>query len=85
MQDKYFSYDPEAGFETHDSEEKAKAAAAESLQDYRDNAGEGWDELVEQVCWGEIKQITVMGEKTPAEHPEYDYLVDYALADTADA
>lgn len=54
--DKYFSYCPESGFDTFKTEELAKKAADEAIDWFRDNSNEGWDEVVANVCWGEIKQ-----------------------------
>jgi hypothetical protein len=52
----YFAYDPEFGFETYATQELAEAAANKLIADYAENAAEGWDEMVSQVVWGEIKQ-----------------------------
>ncbi len=63
----WFSYDDEHGFETHATEEEARKAAAESLDMYRDDAYEGWDEGVTNVCWGRIRQCVVELSRRPAE------------------
>lgn len=52
----YFAYDPECGFETYETAELAEASANSLIADYAENAAEGWDEMVSQVVWGEIKQ-----------------------------
>jgi hypothetical protein len=52
----YFAYDPECGFETYATAELAEAAANSIIADYAENSAEGWDEMVSQVVWGEIKQ-----------------------------
>lgn len=55
----YFCYDPETGFETHNTTEGAKQAAEDAIDYYRDHADEGWSEEVTGVCWGKILQRTV--------------------------
>ncbi len=60
MSGKFFSYCPDAGFDTFETEGEAKAAANTSIDYYRDNADEGWDEEVAQVCWGEVRQSATM-------------------------
>ena len=53
----WFSYDPGDGFETHDTETAARERAEKALQYYKDEAaGDGWDEEVEQICWGKCAQ-----------------------------
>ena len=47
----FFSYDPEQGFNTHTTAEKAKEEAESYIECYGDHAEEGWDQMVEQVCW----------------------------------
>ncbi len=69
---KHFSYCPESGFETHITETLAKECAEESINYFRDHADEGWDEAVNQVCWGEIKQETVMTDKKTIKEAEED-------------
>lgn len=56
---KYFSYDPTVGgygFETHDTAKEARARAEQVLADFLNT---GWDDvpdnLVEDICWGELK------------------------------
>lgn len=53
----WFSYDPGDGFEMHDTEAAARERAEKALEYYKDEAaGDGWDEEVEQVCWGKCAQ-----------------------------
>jgi hypothetical protein len=79
---RYFAYDPDAGFETFKTEQEAIDFANTIIDDYRDNAGDGWDEIVGQVCWGEIKQVAMMTNQQPAPPGrDFDYSCDYALAD----
>ena len=59
---KYFGYCVEYGFETFESEEKAKKWAKRVLDDERLRASEcGWyGDIVCSLCWGEIKQETTL-------------------------
>lgn len=79
---KYFSYDQECGFEWHETEEEAIQAAQDYIDDYRSNAGDGWSEAVESVCWGLIKQVAqaygMSADDSPDSDKEY---ADYALED----
>lgn len=59
MNNKYFTYDPDQGLETHPTAEKAKQEAEDFIDHYRDNEADGWDEFVEQVCWGVITEQAV--------------------------
>lgn len=56
----YFAHDPEAGTEFFRTEEEAIAYCNDAIQDCREQAMEDceWQELVENVCWGVIEQIT---------------------------
>ena len=58
---KFFSYDPEDGFQLHATEDEAKERAQIALDNYRDNAidDNGWGEEVEGVCWGNVRQNVV--------------------------
>lgn len=56
MKNKYFVYDADNGAEFFDTEEEAVSEANKCIQWYAKNAHEGWDEYVDQVCWGEVKQ-----------------------------
>lgn len=82
MTKRYFAYDPDTGFETFETEQEAINFANDVIDDYRDNAGDGWDEIVGQVCWGEIKQVALMTDKQPApKGGDFDYTCDYELGD----
>lgn len=78
----YFAYDPDVGFETFKTKQEAIDFANSVIDEYRENSGDGWDEIVGQVCWGEIKQQAMMTDEQPAP-PEsgFDYTCDYALGD----
>ena len=51
MEDKYFVYDPENGFETYATKEECEKEANELIQSYLQD---GWDEGVENVVSGII-------------------------------
>ena len=60
---KYFSYDPQGdGFDFHETAEQARDQAQQCIQIYLDD---GWDDMVEQVCWGEIKEIATKTNVRP--------------------
>jgi hypothetical protein len=79
----FYSYDPEEGFEIHDTAEQAKAAAQALMKIYEDCAPyDGWHEDQEALCWGELKQIqnaqiTFRRAGKPGE--EFDEYITYAL------
>ncbi|WP_158686374.1 hypothetical protein [Cronobacter sakazakii] len=81
---RFFMFDPENGFETYKTAEEAKAAAEEAIDYYRGDAGDGWHDEVEQVCWGEIKQETQQFDLRPLNAEDEsccDMICDYALKD----
>lgn len=93
MPNEFFSYS-EDGAEFHDTAEQAKAEVERRLNDYRDDAPEGWAEEVELLCWGEVKgrvEVTARRERCPdadcngecgddVHHSRsYDVEVDYEL------
>jgi hypothetical protein len=76
---KFFSYDPDDGFQLHATEGEAKTRAQNAIDLYRDNAAKGWAEGVEGVCWGNVRQLVV--EINIAPKNNYDDPCDYNLAD----
>lgn len=51
----FFSYCPEAGFETHKTIEEARDAAEVSVESFRDTAStDGWDDVVFNICYGVV-------------------------------
>ncbi len=56
---KYFGYCPESGFETFETKKEAKGYALSSIDYFREEASEGWPDEVSNVCWGEIKEVTM--------------------------
>jgi len=49
----WFCFDGHS-FEVHDTEEKARKHAEAAMQDWQDDAADGWDELSTQVCYGKV-------------------------------
>ena len=78
---KFFSYDPDDGFELHDSEEEAKECAQNAIDLYRDDAAERWAEGVERVCWGNVRQNVVEVNIAPT-NKHGEEAQGYNLADT---
>lgn len=68
---KFFSYCPDYGFEFHDSAGGAASAAQKSLDLFRDDAVDGWAEMVGDVCWGEVKQRSACVESAEATTCDY--------------
>lgn len=85
----YFSYgDDIGGFEEHVTAADARAAAEESLSYFRDDAADGWNDGVRNICWGVILggvEETESRPSTPDDpcHPDCHEFVDYALTDYA--
>lgn len=63
---KFFSFDPDNGFDFHNTAELAKAECEKAFQYHREEAAcDGWSEEVGQVCWGEIKEQAVLVREAP--------------------
>ena len=88
MSDKWFSYDHDDGFEIHAAEAEARERAEHRLSLYRDDAGDGWPEEVDSICYGRVGGRVVETERRPATEddgiPGCDEYVDYALEETPD-
>lgn len=56
MKHKYFAYESDFGFETFETDELAREAAEGAIDRYREDADDGWDDNVANVCWGVIAQ-----------------------------
>lgn len=80
---RFFVHDPDGDIEKVKTQQEAIDKANSLLEFYRENsADDGWDELAEQIFWGEIKQTAEMVNKEPApEGSGFDYTCDYALTD----
>lgn len=91
MNYKYFGYCPDAGFELFLTEKEAKQYAQDAVDWFRDEALEGWSEEVTNVCWGELKQETVITDRKTIKEAEEELglslpayvsgYVDYGLKD----
>ena len=73
--DRFFSYCPDCGFETHTTSEEARDSADAHLDHFRDYACDGWNDDVTQICWGEIRETVDETERRPY-NPETDYMID---------
>ncbi len=61
----YFSFDG-CDFHFHDEEEEAKKNAVDALDEFRDEADDGWCELSSQVCWGIVIGKCQVTDERPA-------------------
>ena len=77
---RFFSYDPNDRIRFHDTSEEAQAEAQHAFDLYEQDASEGWDENVDEVCWGEIKGTVQMTSRRPYD-PEQDSHLDPAEVD----
>jgi hypothetical protein len=70
----YFSYDPNGdGYTEHTTEAEAKRAASTALEAERDEAlTDGWDEVVENICWGRIIERAFRKEPIYVEGSDYE-------------
>jgi hypothetical protein len=95
---RFWSFDGDCR-DTHATAEEARKACERALDDYRDDAGDGWDEAVTSIMWGEIRELVVEtkrvdeeqaraendGELPPNWPDGCDAVVDYALRPTTPA
>lgn len=85
----YFAYDPDAGFEQFNTEAEAMDFAQVAIDAYREVAGDGWDEDVENVCWGVVHGTTqqvAVDEDYDGRHGLGEVMfVDYILTGPAPA
>jgi hypothetical protein len=82
---RFFSYAPETGMEFHDTQEAAVKAAQECLDSESDNAGDGWAEDVDNICWGVVCGHAAMVNREPAPPGcDCDFYCDYELMTTDD-
>lgn len=80
----FFSYGSEHCFEHHKTAQDAIDAAEAAIDDYRGDAGDGWSEETDSICWGVIMQIsTKVGERPRTKEdccdPTCETVCDYAL------
>jgi hypothetical protein len=88
----FFSYDHEGGFKFHETPAGAKARAEKALDMDRDDAEDGWDDNVTDICWGEVKGrvVETMCRPTTPEDVVHNLLgmdakIQYALNRTSNA
>lgn len=84
MTEKYFSYDPEDGFEFHTNKEDALKRVEEALDLAYDTAADsGWDITgVDSICWGKIVEKVELISSKPSENPNFDTIDEYKLVPT---
>lgn len=93
---KYYSYSPAHGMNYFNTEEEAIEFANNAIQWYRNESPElGWDENVDLISWGEVKQaakeynrrekpdVSLLSEEErediEAEFGDFDCLADYQI------
>jgi len=77
---KFFSYDPDDGFELHATADEAKERAQGAIDLYREEASDGWPEEVDGVCWGEVCQHATERDTTAETGQDFE-TYEYYLAD----
>ena len=77
---KFFSYDPDDGFELHATADEAKERAQGAIDLYREEASDGWPEEVDGVCWGEVRQQATERDTTAETGQDFE-TCEYDLAD----
>lgn len=77
---KFFMYSDDAGFETYQTREEAIKAAEEMIDDYREDAGDGWPEEAGTTRWGVIiQQATECDYEKPSAENGWLGSCDYKL------
>jgi hypothetical protein len=82
----YLSYDPDCGFEEHDTSDGAKSAAEDALVHALDGDS-GWNEGTEHISYGALVYFgrvveTSRRDATPEDGAGFDEYVEYELRDT---
>ena len=84
---KYFAYNSYIdGFMFYATAQEAIDACNEIIEYFRDEAGEGWSEEVNNTCWGIVSQVATefnSREVTEEDHVfcDCDHVCDYRLED----
>lgn len=77
---KFFSYDPEDGFDLHKTKQEAMDRARACMAEHQDMAADdGWHEGINEVCWGEVRQAAVEFNRREDKSGRFDYLCDWRL------
>ncbi|HDX9129665.1 TPA: hypothetical protein ACRX9C_001662 [Klebsiella michiganensis] len=77
---KFFMYSDDAGFETYQTREEAIKAAEDMIDDYREDAGDGWPEEAGTTRWGVIiQQATECDYEKPSAENGWLGWCDYKL------
>ena len=87
MTDRFYSYDPDEGFEEHNTADEASDRAEAALEACREQAPDGWPEEVHGIHWGRILPLeTIVETRGTQEQDAYaqakgcSYWCDYHLA-----
>lgn len=85
---KYFSFSIDKDFNLHNTAEEAEKAANDALDYARDELYDGWANYTDQICWGELKQMTVdkFSKIAPDDDDDFDCqdrraISEYVLVD----
>lgn len=80
----WFSFDG-IDFATHDTELQARQAAEEAMEQWQDDADDGWDECSTKVCYGRVthavrvEPIEITDENRHLMHPDVTGLEKHHL------
>ena len=89
----WLTYDPETGYEQHNTEEAGRAALAALLDEHTDRAADGVHEQVESVALYRCEPVAGIVQTTRATSEDdteagawcrahgFDYMVDLAVVD----
>ncbi len=75
-------FDPDCGMDFYDTEQEAMERAAAIIDSYREDATEGWDELVENVVVAKVvarATKTVLARKVECSEDEWSEKVSTML------
>jgi hypothetical protein len=73
VDERWFVYDPDHGWQDYDSEETARGEFLTVINAYRDEAAaDAWPDAVEGIMWGKIFQTTSLLPVNPPENADPD-------------
>ncbi len=85
---RYFAYDPNDCCQLFKTKEEAIEFCKKALETYHEECyDDGWDEDVELLCWGEIKEIATICDVEPWPNddndedfePPFEYSCNYKM------
>jgi hypothetical protein len=82
----YFCYSPNGfGVEFFDTKEEAQSRAEWNFEQERIYAGDGWDENVDEICWGKvIQKVERTSCKEAPPDSDFDEIWEYDLLPVID-